>query len=131
MPKRRSPPGAGARSNTVTVCPARLSPAAAASPAGPLPTTATVFPLREAGARGRTQPSVNARSAISFSICSMATAAWSMARTQAASHGAGQRRPVNSGKSLVEERTAQASSQRPRHTRSLKSGMRFPSGHPW
>jgi hypothetical protein len=92
---------------------------------------ATVFPVREAGGRGRTQPSWKARSAISFSICSMVTGASSMASTQAASHGAGQSRPVNSGKSLVDESVAQASSHRPRQTRSLKSGTRFPSGQPW
>ena len=38
-----------ARSKTVTLWPALLSWAAAASPAGPEPTTATVFPVRESG----------------------------------------------------------------------------------
>ena len=41
-----------ARSNTVTVWPARFSWAAAASPAGPEPTTATFLPVRMLGRLG-------------------------------------------------------------------------------
>ena len=40
-------------SNTVTSCPARASCCAAARPAGPLPTTATFFPVLMAGGCGR------------------------------------------------------------------------------
>ena len=57
------------------------------------------FELRR---RGTTQPSANARSMIELSICLIVTASPSLiSSTQAASHGAGQRRPVNSGKLLV------------------------------
>ncbi len=49
---------------------------------------------------------------------------------QAASHGAGQTRPVNSGKLLVECSTSMAFFQSPRYTRSLKSGMMLFTGQP-
>ena len=49
---------------------------------------------------------------------------------QAASQGAGQMRPVNSGKLLVESSTASAFCQSPRYTRSLKSGMMLLTGQP-
>ena len=49
---------------------------------------------------------------------------------QAASHGAGQTRPVNSGKLLVECSTSMALCQSPRNTRSLKSGMTLLTGQP-
>ena len=48
----------------------------------------------------------------------------------AASQGAGQMRPVNSGKLLVECSTALAFFQSPRYTRSLKSGMMLFTGQP-
>ena len=51
-----SPPGRSARSTTVTRWPRRLSRSAAASPAGPLPTTATRLSVRRAGTRGAIQP---------------------------------------------------------------------------
>ena len=89
------------RSNTVTRCPARFNWSAAASPAGPEPTTATVFPVRAAGGSGRIQPSSNARSTIAISIDLMVTASRLMASTHEPSQGAGQSRPVHSGKLLV------------------------------
>jgi hypothetical protein len=46
------PAGRSARSKTVTVCPARLSCAAAARPAGPEPMTATFLPVRTSGPPG-------------------------------------------------------------------------------
>ena len=49
---------------------------------------------------------------------------------QAASQGAGQMRPVNSGKLFVVCSTSIASFQSPRYTRSLKSGMMLLTGHP-
>ena len=91
-----------ARSNTVTRCPARASCCAQARPAGPEPTTATFLPVRCAGTCGATQPALKAWSMICFSICLMVTGSLLMLRTQASSHGAGQMRPVNSGKLLVE-----------------------------
>ena len=62
-----------ARSNTTTSCPARVSCCAAASPAGPEPTTATRLPVCTAGDRGATQPSSHARSTISTSTCLIVT----------------------------------------------------------
>ena len=50
--------------------------------------------------------------------------------TQAASHGAGQMRPVNSGKLLVLCRISIALRQSLRYTRSLKSGMMLLTGQP-
>ena len=52
--------GASARSNTVTAWPAWLSCAAAASPAGPQPTTATRLPVRARG-RPRRHPALGER----------------------------------------------------------------------
>ena len=101
-PNRTSPPPASSRSNTVTEWPARFSCCAHASPAGPAPITATVRPVRRAGGRGWIQPSSQARLTIETSICLIETAfPSSISSTQAASHGAGQRRPVNSGKLFV------------------------------
>ena len=54
-----------------------------------------------------------------------------MASTQAASHGAGHSRPVNSGKLLVACSDSLANSHCPVRTRSFQSGIRLPSGQPW
>ena len=89
------------RSYTATVWPARVSCCAAARPAGPEPTTATVLPVSRSGGCGVTQPFANAWSMIETSTCLMVTAGWLMPSTQLASHGAGHSRPVNSGKLLV------------------------------
>src|SRR3954469_3708635 len=115
----------------VTVWPARRSCCAAASPAGPAPITATVWPVSTSGGRGTTQPSSNARLMIATSIDLIATASPSrISSTQAASHGAGHSRPVNSGKLLVACSWSIASRQRSRYTRSFQSGIRLPSGQP-
>jgi hypothetical protein len=82
------------------------------------------------GFTGSIQPSVNARSMISTSTCLIATGSWLMPSTHADSHGAGQRRPVNSGKLLVACSRSTASRQWSRYTRSFQSGMMFPSGQP-
>ena len=92
---------ASSRSKTVTWCPALVSCCAAASPAGPDPTTATVNPVRVSGMTGTTPPSAQARSMISTSTCLIVTGSALMPSTQDASHGAGHSRPVNSGKLLV------------------------------
>ena len=55
MPYISRPPGRSARSKTVTLWPALLSWAAAESPAGPEPTTATFLPVRT-GRRRRNDP---------------------------------------------------------------------------
>jgi hypothetical protein len=60
----------------------------------------------------------------------MPTASLLMLSVQAASHGAGQMRPVNSGKLLVECNTSSASRQLPRYTRSFQSGMMLLTGQP-
>jgi hypothetical protein len=70
------------------------------------------------------------RSMIETSTCLMVTGSWLMPSTHADSHGAGQSRPVNSGKLLVACRRSMASCQRSRYTRSFQSGMRLPSGQP-
>src|SRR3954447_18357476 len=130
-PKRTSPPAASSRSNSTTAWPARRSCWAAAMPAGPAPTTATLRPVSTDGGWGLTQPSAHARSMIEFSICLIVTASPSLiSSTHEASHGAGHRRPVNSGKLFVACSWRIASCQRSRNTRSFQSGMRLPSGHP-
>ncbi len=118
------------RSKTVTVCPARLSWSAAASPAGPLPTTATRFPVRDSGGWATIHPSSAARSAMARSMRLMVTGGSVIPRTQASSQGAGQIRPVHSGKLLVRDRDSHASRHRPRRTRSFHSGIRLWRGHP-
>ena len=95
-------------SNTVTLWPARASCWAAARPAGPEPTTATVLPLWWRASCGVTQPCSQARSMMACSMLLMPTASSFTFNTQAASQGAGQMRPVNSGKLLVELSTAKA-----------------------
>ena len=93
--------------------------------------TATFLPVKRLGRTGRTQPFFQALSMIVYSTCLIVTGSWLMPRTQAASHGAGHRRPVKSGKLLVAWRRSIASSQRSRYTRSFQSGMMLPSGQPW
>src|SRR3954454_19850750 len=99
-------------------------------PEGPEPITATRRPVRNGGGSGLIQPSSHALSEIACSICLIVTASSLMSSTQAASHGAGQMRPVNSGKLLVASAIVLASRQRPRKTASFQSGIRFPSGQP-
>src|SRR3954468_18156104 len=99
-------------------------------PDGPEPITATLRPVRNGGGSGLIQPSSHDLSEIACSICLIVTASSLMSSTHAASHGAGQMRPVNSGKLLVASAIAFASRQRPRKTASFQSGMRLPSGQP-
>src|SRR3954471_8287540 len=99
-------------------------------PDGPEPITATLRPVRNGGGSGVIQPSSHALSEIACSICLIVTASSLMSSTQAASHGAGQMRPVNSGKLLVASAIRLASRQRPRNTASFQSGIRLPSGQP-
>ena len=79
-------------------------------PAGPEPTTATFLPVFFDGFSGFS-PAAMARSAMAHSIDLMVTGFSSMLSVQDASHGAGQTRPVTSGKLLVECRLRAASSQ--------------------
>ena len=95
----------------MTRCPARVSCCAAASPAGPEPTTATENPDSDAGGSGTTPPDAHARSMISTSTCLIVTGSALMPSTHADSHGAGQSRPVNSGKLLVACSRSAAASQ--------------------
>src|SRR4051812_48786815 len=99
-------------------------------PDGPEPITATVRPVRNGGGSGLIQPSSHALSEIACSICLIVTASSLMSSTHAASHGAGQMRPVNSGKLFVASAMRLASRQRPRNTASFQSGIRLPSGQP-
>jgi hypothetical protein len=82
--------------------------------AGPEPTTATFLPVFTDGGSGLTHPSAQARSMISTSTCLMVTGGWLIPSTQALSQGAGQSRPVNSGKLLVAWSRSMASCQRSR-----------------
>ncbi len=99
-------------------------------PAGPEPTTATRLPVRVWAGSGFTQPMFQARSAIACSIVLMATGWFSRLSVQASSQGAGQTRPVNSGKLLVEWRLREASSQSDWKTRSFQSGIWLWTGQP-
>ena len=65
--------------------------------------------IRAGGGSALTQPSAKARSAMASSIILMFTAGRLMATVQLPSQGAGQTRPVNSGKLLVLERRTHAS----------------------
>ncbi len=100
-------------SNTTTQCPARASCCAQARPAGPDPTTAILFPVRRMGIWGRTQPFSQPLSMIAHSMVFMVTGWSKMFSVHAASQGAGQILPVNSGKLLVEWSTSKASRQSP------------------
>src|SRR3954463_9555454 len=99
-------------------------------PDGPEPMTATRRPVRNGGGSGLIQPPSPAFSRIACSICLIVTASSLMSSTQAASHGAGQMRPVNSGKLFVASAIVLASRQRPRDRGSSQSGIRLPSGQP-
>src|SRR5947209_3069266 len=101
MPYISKPPARSARSKTVTQCPARLSCAAAHSPAGPDPITATFLFVRTLGGSGTTQPSCQPFSMIEYSRFLIVTGGALIPSTQEPSHGAGQTRPVKSGKLLV------------------------------
>ncbi len=113
MPYRRMPPARAALSYTTTRNPIRLSVSATASPAGPDPITATRFSRRTAGGRGFIRPRSKARSIIANSICRIATGSRLMPSTHEPSQGAGQMRPVNSGKLFVASSISSASLQRP------------------
>jgi hypothetical protein len=76
--------------------------------------TATVLPVFFAGGSGLIQPSCQPRSTMAHSMVLMVTGASVRLRVQASSHGAGQMRPVNSGKLLVEWRFTSARCQSPR-----------------
>ncbi len=117
-------------SNSTTSWPARASCCAQAIPAGPEPTMATRFPVFVAGNCGATQPSSQPLSMMKCSIDLMPTASSLMLSVHAASQGAGQTRPVNSGKLLVECSTSSASRHWCRYTRSFQSGMMLWTGQP-
>jgi len=71
---------------------------------------ATRLPVRRTGTWGLIQPCSQALSTMVYSMVLMVTGTSSMFSVQDASQGAGQTRPVNSGKLLVECRTSQAAS---------------------
>ena len=112
------------------MCPARVSCWATASPAGPDPITATVFPDKRSGGKGLTFPAPNASSIVRSSTCLIVTASAFIPTTHAVSQGAGHKRPVNSGKLFVACKRSIALSLSPRHSKSFHSGIRLPSGHP-
>ena len=94
----------------------RASCCAHASPAGPEPIDGDApSAARARRGCGTIQPSSQARFTIESSICLIVTASPSLiSSTHAASHGAGQRRPVNSGKLFVRWSWTIASRQRSR-----------------
>ena len=67
---------------------------------------------------------------IETSTCLMVTGSLLMPSTQEPSHGAGQSRPVNSGKLFVACSRSIAACQSSRQARSFHSGIRLPSGQP-
>ena len=73
--------------------------------------TATFLPVLAGAISGLIQPFSQARSTIAHSMVLIVTGLSSMLSVQEASHGAGQMRPVNSGKLLVECRLREASCQ--------------------
>ena len=75
---------------------------------------AIVLPVLSFATSGLTQPSFHPRSMMAHSIDLMVTGVSSMFSVHELSHGAGQMRPVNSGKLLVECRLLNASCQSPR-----------------
>ena len=99
-------------------------------PAGPEPTIAIFLPVLCVGTCGLTQDFSQARSIMACSIDLIPTAESLIPSVQAASHGAGQIRPVNSGKLLVECKTSLACCQSLSYTKLLKSGMILLTGQP-
>ena len=99
-------------------------------PAGPPPTTATFLPVLVLDGCGFTQPFSQPLSIMACSIDLIPTASLLIANVQAASQGAGQIRPVNSGKLLVDCKTSSAFFQSLWNTKSLKSGMMLFTGQP-
>lgn len=73
--------------------------------------TATVLPESRSGGCGVTSPLPHALSMMETSTFLMVTAGWLMPSTHADSHGAGQSRPVNSGKLFVACRRSDAADQ--------------------
>ena len=114
IPYMSRPPGASLFSKTVTRRPRRASSHAAARPAGPEPTTATLGASSAGAGRGLADPVAQAWSLIARSLSRIVVASSERPRLQAVSQSAGHTRPVNSGKGFVSERRAAASSQRPR-----------------
>ena len=92
--------------------------------------TATRLPVETLAGSGLIQPISHALSAIACSMVLMVTGWFSRLSVQASSHGAGQMRPVNSGKLLVECRLRAASSQSSEQTRSFQSGIWLCTGQP-
>ena len=128
IPKRNNPPAASSLSNNVTVYPFRFSWLAATNPAGPAPTTATFLPFLW-GCCTCIYPSRKAASTMAASFSRIVTG-WSQDSfsTQDFSHRAGQIRPVNSGKSQVDDSTSYASFHFPLNKASCHSGCLLPIG---
>ena len=113
MPVVHQPAGFGVLLEQVHVVTGAGELLGAGHAAGPEPTTAIVLPVLCGAGCGMTQRHLKARSAIAHSMVLIATGLLSMLSVQDASHGAGQTRPVTSGKLLVECRLRAASSQLP------------------
>src|SRR5699024_7588843 len=103
--------------------PNKFNSSAAVKPAGPLPIIATFSSKRVFGTFGLTIPISYASSIIVRSIPLIATESLFIANTQDDSQGAGQTRPVNSGKLLVSDNLSKASSKSFLYTKSFHSGI--------
>ena len=101
IPYLNNPPNPLSFSKMVTWCPLRFNCCAAANPAGPEPIMATFLPVRVFGGRALIIPSINATSVTAASFSRIVTGASCNANTHDFSHGAGQIRPVKSGKLFV------------------------------
>ena len=80
----------------------RANCCAAAKPAGPEPIIAILLLIFFGAISGLIHPLLHALSTIEHSIVLIVTGVSSIFKVHAASHGAGQIRPVNSGKLFVE-----------------------------
>ena len=92
--------------------------------------TATVLPLKREGICGEIESWPHASSTVRSSTCLIVTGSRLIPTTHAVSQGAGQSRPVNSGKLLVACNRSIAELKSPRYIKSFHSGIKFPSGHP-
>src|SRR5262245_66436043 len=91
---------------------------------------AIFLPVFVSAGCGATQPSSKARSAMAHSMVLMVTGLSSMLSVHEDSHGAGQTRPVTSGKVLVACRLSADMRQRWRNTWSLQSELWLFTGQP-
>ncbi len=134
IPYIRTPPASWSASKTVTWWPILARSAAAVIPAGPAPTTATLFPL--GGLADERDPSGRAffdsQSATNLSRRPMAMGAPFFPRTHRLSHWTswGQTRPHIPGRLFLALIVETASTISPSRTALIKAGISIPTGQP-